>query len=457
MDACKLLIPYRGKIVKIKGIFESIYDDNLSCEEYLATLNPFEWKKQDHYRIFDLHHLRYNASDKQIKDAYRKTVLKYHPDKSEITGLDPDEMSKTFRCVTEAYKILLTPKLRKSYDSIDFIIDDSIPHFNPECDDFFKVFREVISNNTRWSTTVSPHMYLGDIYQCKTDVYKFYDFWKNFKSWREFSYMDEQSKEDSNLDKYEKKCIDKENKAKRAKLKTAETNRINRLIDTLMKYDPRIKIFEKQDKLRKSKLSKERKHAKYLEKMAMFQNTHTPLKDTPKKIEEKIHINRKNHINQTRKNLKKKLENIFEKNNYYFKNGDDKIKNMKNASLIINSFDDVDELNELIENISKLSIEKARIIFQRCSDKVKTKITDEKSHVQVVPKANEKVKKQPWCLAEQKILEQGLKQYPRTDTDRFIKISQMCFNRTPHECKQRFEELREMLKKRKNGIVKKKK
>lgn len=45
-----------------------------------------------------------NASDAQIKAAYRKAVMKWHPDR--YRGNDPDHAAKKFREITEAYNAL---------------------------------------------------------------------------------------------------------------------------------------------------------------------------------------------------------------------------------------------------------------------------------------------------------------------------------------------------------------
>lgn len=42
--------------------------------EYLRSLDPKEWKKQDHYRVLGIKDLRHEASDDVIKAAYRKVV-----------------------------------------------------------------------------------------------------------------------------------------------------------------------------------------------------------------------------------------------------------------------------------------------------------------------------------------------------------------------------------------------
>lgn len=51
-----------------------------------------------------------NASPEEIKKAYRKLSLKYHPDKQ---GGDPDKFKK----INEAYQVLSNPQTRKQYDN----------------------------------------------------------------------------------------------------------------------------------------------------------------------------------------------------------------------------------------------------------------------------------------------------------------------------------------------------
>ena len=54
----------------------------------------------------------------EIKGAFRKLVLKYHPDRN-----NTPTASNQFQQVTEAYKVLSNPKKRDSYDMgmLDFV------------------------------------------------------------------------------------------------------------------------------------------------------------------------------------------------------------------------------------------------------------------------------------------------------------------------------------------------
>lgn len=55
-----------------------------------------------------------NSSDDELKKAYRKLSLKYHPDKSPDDKRD--EYTKKFQIISEAYEVLSDPEKRKIYD-----------------------------------------------------------------------------------------------------------------------------------------------------------------------------------------------------------------------------------------------------------------------------------------------------------------------------------------------------
>ncbi len=65
--------------------------------------------KRDYYEVLSVHK---NASDVEIKKAYRRLALKYHPDKNQG---DKDAEEK-FKEASEAYEVLSDPQKRVQYD-----------------------------------------------------------------------------------------------------------------------------------------------------------------------------------------------------------------------------------------------------------------------------------------------------------------------------------------------------
>ncbi len=57
-----------------------------------------------------------NASKSEIKKAYRKLALKYHPDRASKSGIDPKKAEEKFKEISEAYSILSDEKKRQQYD-----------------------------------------------------------------------------------------------------------------------------------------------------------------------------------------------------------------------------------------------------------------------------------------------------------------------------------------------------
>lgn len=219
----------------------------------------------DLYTVLGLGHVSYNATPAQIKAAFRKAVLKYHPDKQtgraaieaaakknkKTEGSDEEEEEEEedtdpkFLRVQLAGDTLSDPVRRRGYDSqLDF--DESFPTKLKPDQDFFAVFGKIFESNARFSE-IKPTPKLGDADTSDKDVLQFYDFWGDFRSWRDFTAKCEHKlKEADSRD--EKRWMMQKNKAQERKLKKKEGKRLIKLVETAKMLDPRIRRIKQQAK-----------------------------------------------------------------------------------------------------------------------------------------------------------------------------------------------------------------
>jgi len=230
----------------------------------LLLLDPKEWKKQDHYAVLGLSHLRWRATPEQIKIAHRKKVLKHHPDKK-AGAIGETNDDAFFKCISKATEVLSNPEKRRQYDSIDFGLEDDdsdvpTPAQVTKAKDpdaaFFKLYGPVFQREARFSR-VQPVPQLGLYEDSKADVNSFYDFWYNFDSWRSFEYLDKEVNEGSDS-RDDKRYTEKKNKTDRARRKKDDTQRVRTIVDQALSVDPRIKRIKQEEKEAREAKKKEK-------------------------------------------------------------------------------------------------------------------------------------------------------------------------------------------------------
>ncbi|XP_009334242.2 dnaJ homolog subfamily C member 2 [Pyrus x bretschneideri] len=401
-----------------------------------------EGKEQDHYALLGLSHLRYLATEEQIRKSYRETALKYHPDKQASLLLNEeteaakqtkkDEIEGHFKSIQEAYEVLIDPVKRRIYDSTDEF-DDEIP---TECapQDFFRVFGPAFMRNGRWSVT-QPIPFLGDENTPLKEVDNFYDFWYTFKSWREFPHADEFDLEQAESRDH-KRWMERQNAKLSEKARKEEYARIRTLVDNAYKRDPRIQRRKEAEKAEKQR----KKEAKYMAKKLQEEEAARAAEEERRRKEEDAKRAAETALQQ--KKLKEKEKKLLRKERARLRT----ISGPVTSKLLLNlSEDDVESLcsslgTEQLRSIcekmeGKEGLQRAEVLRDACGykdDLVGKKEEEKKAEQQngsvksngtVQLASYEKKEEKPWSREEIELLRKGMVKFPKGTSRRWDVVS----------------------------------
>ncbi|OIS97800.1 PREDICTED: dnaJ homolog subfamily C member 2 [Nicotiana attenuata] len=399
-------------------------------------------KVQDHYALLGLSHLRYLASEDQIRKSYRDAALRHHPDKlaslllAEETEAakqaKKEEIENHFKAIQEAYEVLIDPVRRRIYDSTDEF-DDEIP---TECapQDFFKVFGPAFLRNGRWSVT-QPVPSLGDENTPIKEVDSFYNFWYSFKSWREFPHADEFDLEQAESRDH-KRWMERQNAKLSEKARKEEIARIRTLVDNAYKRDPRILGRKEAEKAEKQK----KKEAKLLAKKLQEEEAARIAEEEKRKKEEEG--KRAAEVALQQKKLKEKEKKLLRKersrlralaapvlSQHLLGLADDDIEGLcmsLDIEQLRNLCDKADGKDELMiaELLREALGHDHNLKYENKGEKSKSHQNGSLEGKRQVPLMSSEKREKPWSKEEIDLLRKGMLKYPKGTSRRWEVISE---------------------------------
>jgi DnaJ family protein C protein 2 len=243
---CKFSEFYREKVLKYNTTQDSSDEEETKGEDFSKDqikdwekkrhkktqdqLNKEKLLEENYYAILGIGDLGMGSSESDIKKAYRKMALIYHPDKNDKSTTE--DLNPIWLKIQKAYETLTDPEKRKKYDST-LPFEEAIPEDPVDEKDFYSTFGPVFIRNSLWSVK-RPVPDIGNENTNIKQVNKFYEFWEKFDSWRDFSVFDEYNLDEAES-RYERRYMERENKRIKAEHLKKERQRIFNLVENARK------------------------------------------------------------------------------------------------------------------------------------------------------------------------------------------------------------------------------
>tara|TARA_Y100001958_G_C21205791_1_gene531917 strand:- start:428 stop:1609 length:1182 start_codon:yes stop_codon:yes gene_type:complete len=121
---------------------------------------------------YDLLEVQPNSTVDEIKKAYKKLALKYHPDRNrDKEGKDLEDIELKFKNISVAYQVLSDEDKRKSYDMFGTTDDSPLP--NSAMDIFNEIFQSQMNSLFGDNINISDNIMSPEIGGIKISLHSF--------------------------------------------------------------------------------------------------------------------------------------------------------------------------------------------------------------------------------------------------------------------------------------------
>nr|XP_022313073.1 dnaJ homolog subfamily C member 21-like [Crassostrea virginica]XP_022313074.1 dnaJ homolog subfamily C member 21-like [Crassostrea virginica] len=256
-------------------------------------------KMKCHYEVLGVER---SATSDEMKKAYRKLALKWHPDKNPE---NVEECTREFRAIQQSYEVLSDPQERAWYDKHreqilrggmghgDKYEDDSLDvfqYFNTSCycgfsdDDqgFYAVYRVVFELLTEediefMEDKESPQEIPGfgrSDSPYETIVKPFYDYWENYFTSKSYVWVEKYDTREA-PDRRVRRIMEAENKKLRDAARKERNEEVRELVRFVKKRDRRVQAYRKKMEERNEEIAqkaKEKREQHLKERLRQVEN-----------------------------------------------------------------------------------------------------------------------------------------------------------------------------------------
>ena len=322
-----------------------------------------------------LQDLRWAATDAELKKAYKKLVLKYHPDKLSESD-DKDKTEETFRAIQKAYDVLMDPDKRRDYDSQDAPKDEPYPSEQDvqqaSEEEFYKLCGDIFRRQAKWSKD-SDVPSIGDSKTPVKKVKSFYKWWlQSFDSWRTWKHEDEYEVAEAE-NRAERRWMERQNEKLQRSFKQKEKSDLVDFVNLVQKYDPRLKRVKEEAQKKKEekvKAKQEELEKKRLEEEELQQEKERLVEEKEKAeaAEREQAKKEREREKRRRKDALKKLRNLCQP---FYEEGDS-VCNAVNTEILISNLS-VEEIKSVCHGLKENGKEGIKTHYEKALEDIERK------------------------------------------------------------------------------------